>query len=337
MDLRGATEMAKAVVGSPPLDADVAILVDWLELVAFFSRRSVARLDEIDNALTIQEEEDSFDDASADAERDERRERIEGEITERAESLGEAYPFFLSDDGEELRLRPRGQRIGACFYLICLILSHVTRSPILEVTPGAGAIALLRRRHFQALSTMAVAGHVAGPAISFGWPRPGGVSIADAIARACALSGTGLVRSPPGPVASRYVKDGGMDVIAWRPAVGGNPPPAEMCFGQAASGHGWPDKNAPDEVEDFYESFYLDRPACATVGVTIIPFRLGPDDYAMHGRRHGSILDRLRTPKAALDGLRLACDDGVVVDEIERVPAMNLWLIRYRELVRQAA
>jgi hypothetical protein len=329
--------MAKAAVGPPPLDADVSLLADWLELVAFFSDRSVARFDEIDNSIVIQEEADPVDNAAADSEKDERRERIEGEITERTARLADAYPFVLSDDGEELRLKPRGQRTAACFYLICLILSHVTRSPILEALPSLKKVAFLRRRHFQALATMAVAGHVTGPALSFGWPRPGGVKITAAIERACALSGTGTPRIPPGPVASSYVKDGGMDVIAWRPSIAGNPPPAEMCFGQAASGHGWRLKNAPDEVTDFYASFYLDQPECAAVGVTIVPFRLEPDDYAMHGRRHGSILDRLRTPRAALEGLRLACDNGVIVDEIEHIPSMNMWLVRYRESVRQAA
>lgn len=328
---------ANDAVAAPPLDADPVLLVDWLELTAFFAEGNAARLDEIDNAYEIQDEEAAEDDGDADAVREARRAAIEQEITERSEGLGVAYPFMLSDDGEELSMKPRGERPAASFYLLCLVLSHVTRSPILLRTPNKRALAQVRRRQFQALSTLAVAGHIGGPAVSFGWPRASGETIVEAVDRACRLSQTGSGRNPPGPVARKYAKDGGMDVIGWRPAVDGNPPPQTMCFGQAASGQGWNEKSAVDEQEDFLESYYLDRPACNYSGVTVIPFRLGPDDHATYGRRHGHILDRLRTPKAACDGLRLARVDGVPIDEEAAVVTINSWLLRYRAKVRAAA
>lgn len=128
-----------------------------------------------------------------------------------------------------------------------------------------------------------------------------------------------------------------MDVIGWRVAVDGFPPPQEICFGQAASGHRWPEKSAVDEREDFLESYYLDRPPCNWVGVTVIPFRLKPEEHAMYGRRHGHILDRMRTPRAAYDGVRLACEEGVVVDDVNAVFTINSWLLRYRAAARRAA
>ncbi|WP_343520799.1 hypothetical protein [Sphingomonas sp.] len=329
--------MADNAVNTPPLDAGPAVLADWLELAAFFDARARARLDDIDNAFKIQDQEAANDDGEADAAKEDRRARIEGEIAERTEHLGEAYPFVLSADGEELALKPRNQLGTAAFYLLCLIFSHATKSAILERTPSARALAQARRRHFQILSTLAVAGHVGGPALSFGWPRKSGQTIVQAIERACLLSGVGTARNPPGPVASKYAKDGGIDVIAWRPAVNLAPPPAEMCFGQAASGHGWREKNAPDEIPDFYESFYLNRPPTNTVGVTIIPFRLQPDDHATYGYRHGHILDRLRTPRAAVEGLRLARQYGVIVDDADDVGLLGRWILGYRSQVRHAA
>lgn len=323
-------------VNAPPLDADPALLVDWLELVAFFSRSGVARMDEIDNSITIQEQEHASDNATADAERDERRSGIEEEVNARTQALGEAYPFYLSDDGEELIFKARGERRGAGFYLSCLIISHFTRSRILATPPTDDAAANVRKRQFQTLATLAVSGHIDGPAISFGWPRATGESITDAITRCCELSGTGSPKIPPGPEASKFSKDGGMDVIAWKPAVDGNPPPAVICFGQAASGHGWRSKSAADELSQFYRGYFAEEPACSPVSVTVVPFRLQQDDHDMHARRHGHLLDRLRTPKAALKGLRLACEDGVLVDEVNRVWGVNSWVMRYRRSLQAA-
>lgn len=310
------------------------MLVDWLELTAFFSAQRRARLDEIDGAFKILDQEQISNTGVEDASREERRARIEQEVNVRQEQLSNAYPFELSSDGEELELvKTRGP---ISFYIICLVLSHATRSPILVLPPNARLLARGRRHEFQILSTLAVAGHLNGPALSFGWPRASGATIVQAIRLACQLSGVGTERDPPGPVASKFAKDGGMDVIGWRPAVNGLPPPAEICFGQAASGHGWRDKDAPSVLEDFYESYYLNRPHTQATGVTIVPFRLTEADYQMHNRRHGHILDRLRTPLAAVRGLVLY-QSGTHVDEAIRAYALAIWLGRYRGQVRRAA
>lgn len=310
------------------------MLVDWLELTAFFSDQRRARLDEIDGAFKILDQEQASDTGAEDALREERREEIEQEINERSDQIGDAYPFVLSDDGEELKLV--ADRGPSSFYLTCLIFSHAAKSPMLIVPPHKRLLARGRRREFQILSTLAVAGHLDGPALSFGWPRASGATILQAIGRACQLSGVGTVRPAPGPVASKFAKDGGMDVIGWRPGVNGLPPPAEMCFGQAASGHGWRDKDAPSLLEDFYDAYYLYKPNSQATGVTIVPFRLTKEDYQMHNRRHGFILDRMRTPRAAAKGLELH-KNGVQVDEANRAVALAVWLGRYRSQIRQAA
>lgn len=325
---------AERVVAPPPLDADEVLLADWLELVAFLGSKGVARLDEIDNALTIQDEESAVDDAAADSIKDGRREGIENEITRRSVDLGESYPFVLSDDGEELAFKGRGERSGACFYIACLIISHFKRSQILDNPPADEDVARVRKRHFQILATLAVAGHAGGPAVSFGWPRANGESITDAVQRCCEFSGTGLPRTPPGPEASESAKDGGMDVIAWRPAVNDQPPPSMMFFGQAASGHNWSAKSAVDELEMFLEGYFTNRPACTAATVTVVPHRLSAEQHQRFGRKHGHILDRLRTPKAALIGFRMAKEGGVAIDEADAAHLINCWLLRYRRSLR---
>ncbi|WP_156482943.1 hypothetical protein [Sphingopyxis granuli] len=328
--------MAITAVAPPALDADSFILVDWLELTAFFDEKGRARLDEIDNTTEIQKEDHAEDNGTADAEKDERRETIENEINSRVASLGDAYPFVLSEDGEELRLKPRGERRGLGFYLTCLVISHFTKSPILSNPPSGDEAAKVRKRQFQTLATLAVAGHVQGPAVSFGWPRASGETITEAVGRCCEGSGTGTPRVPPGPEAAKKAKDGGMDVIAWRHADNGLPPPAMMYFGQAASGHNWSGKSANDELDQFLGGYFLDRPACSMVGLTVVPFRLSEDDHKLYGKRHGHILDRLRTPKAAMKGIELATVNGVHVDEVDRAHSLLSWLVRYRNEQRAA-
>ncbi|WP_341896951.1 hypothetical protein [Sphingobium sp. YR657] len=328
--------MAITAVAPPALDADPFILVDWLELTAFFDLQGRARLDEIDNTAEIQKEDHVEDTGAADAEKDERREYIENEINTRTSCLGAAYPFILSDDGEELRIKPRGERIGLGFYLACLVISHFTKSPILNRPPSDDAAAKVRKSQFQTLATLAVAGHAQGPAVSFGWPRASGETITQAIARCCQGAGTGTPRIPPGPEAAKKAKDGGMDVIAWRHADNDQPPPAMIYFGQAASGHNWAGKSAGDELDQFLEGYFLDRPACSMVGLTVVPFRLTDTDHKLYGRRHGHILDRLRTPKAALKAISLATENGFEIDEVSRARSLILWLARYRNEQRAA-
>ncbi|QPD00212.1 hypothetical protein [Qipengyuania soli] len=323
-------------LSAPPLDADNVLLVDWLEILCFFDPRGVARLDEIDNVIAIQAEEGLYDDARADALKDELRELIENEVDIRSESLKDAYPFELSEDGEELRIKPRTHRRGMSFYLTCLIVSHFSKSPILLTPPDDNEEAVMRKRHFQTFSTIAVAGYVEGPAVSFGWPRQTGETITEAVSRCCDSSQTGTARIPPGPVAAARAKDGGMDVIAWRVAVNGGPPPSYMCFGQAASGHLWAGKSSKDELESFLEGYFLDRPACNYTTVTVIPFRLTEEAHAQFGHRHGSILDRLRAPRAALIAMELA-QDGLEFDELTNAYKLGIWLARYRGIIREAA
>lgn len=322
--------IAAQPVKALPADAKPDLQADWLELVAFFSARGVARLDEVDNAEVIQQDEPQDDNAAADADSEGRRAAIEEEIVQRVKSAGEAYPFFLSDDGEELLLKPRGSRRGAAFYLTCLIATHFVKSVILRDPPSDREIIGLRRVQFQILSTLAVAGHVGGPAVSVGWPRASGETIEQVLTRTCTMAGTGSLKNPPGQEASRRAKDGGMDVIAWRLSDDATSPPAIMYFAQAASGKGWRAKSAIDELQKFLWGFFIERPACNMAGVTVVPFRLSQEEHNEWGARHGHILDRTRLPIAALRGVELARTSGVPIDEATQVHRVINWLWRYR-------
>src|SRR5258708_2385622 len=104
------------------------MLVDWLELTAFHSEHLRARLDEIDGAFKLLDEEQASDTGDEDALREDRRSLIETEVISRQNQLNGAYPFNLSDDGEQLELT--ADRGPPSFYLTCLVFSHATQSPI---------------------------------------------------------------------------------------------------------------------------------------------------------------------------------------------------------------
>jgi hypothetical protein len=317
-------------VAVPPLDAKPEIHVDWLELVAFFSRRGVARLDRLDGAISIQEEDHMADNAEADAIADDRRNLIEEEIQQRSDALGGVYPFMLSDDGEELVMKPASDRRGGVFYLLCLIVAHFAYSPILLALPKPDDIARVRKEQFQVLATLAVAGMVLGPTISMGWPRATAETILEVLTRITNMGASGIPRAAPGSEASRAAKDGGMDVIAWQVAINNRPPPITMFFGQVASGHNWSGKSAVAEIDSFIASYYVERPATNYSAVTIIPHRLLDGEHYHHGKRHGHILDRLRTPRSALQGYDLATKQGVHVDGVLSAVMISKWVYNYR-------
>lgn len=321
---------SKDSVGAPPLDAKPDVQVDWLEFTAFFSRRGVARLDRLDGAMTVLEEDHLTDDAEADGITDDRRSLIEDEIEQRSTALGDAYPFSLSDDGEELAMKPAPDRRGGVFYLLCLVVSHFRYSPILLSLPTDADIASVRREQFQVLATCAVAGMMPGPAVSMGWPRASTETMLEVLSRIGEMGGTGVPRLVPGDEASPFAKDGGVDVIAWQVANNNLPPPIVMYFGQVASGHNWHGKSAFAEIDVFVSAYYLERPKTNYAAVTIIPHRLFPAEHMQHGKKHGHILDRLRTPVAALRGFDLAKRSGLQVDGIASVPLISRWVYDYR-------
>lgn len=327
--------MATKALASPANDADAATLVDWLELTAFFDRYEQSRLDEIAGLLALQEGETEENIADRDAENERLRELIEGEVRAREQSLLEAYPFALSDDGEVLTLKAKDKRSASSLYLLCLILSHVTKSPILLHPPADGHVRDVRRTHFQIFSTLAVAGYIDGPALSLGWPRASGESILEVVARAVDGSGTGSARAAPANTANPAAKDGGIDVLGWQPAPD-RPPPTAFWFGQAASGLNWRPKSAKDEHPEFIRDYFDVGPQCNQSFITISPERVAAFWMESKSLRHGTILDRTRAPLAALKGLRLHRDGGTV-DEALRAYLLPLWVGRYRAEVRKAA
>lgn len=327
--------MPAKVLSPPPASAEDWLLVDWLELSAFFSPFCEASIDDAISTREIQEDEAEEDIGEKDAEEDEWRSLIENEIEERQKALTDAYPFELSDDGEQLKFTGQDDLAGPyASYLVCLILSHVTRSPILNIPPQPAHIREARKRLFQIIATLAAAGHAQGGAVSLGWPREKKETIIEVVGRATAGAQTGNPRAAPLGMAPKGAKDGGLDVLAWRPAPDG-PPPEAFYFVQAASGHNWEEKSAKGDYEQFLTCYFDVSPGGNPAFITICPFRLPFEKKEYATIAHGMISDRTRAPARVRDALAIAAqNDNHLIDEIENFASLSKWLKRYRREYR---
>ena len=132
----------------------------------------------------------------------------------------------------------------------------------------------------QVCATIAAAGYVEGQAVSFGWPRPGRSSFSKALKAVYADFGDGAPRRKPLPAAPAKIKDGGIDVIAWRPSPDGLPG-THYLLGQVASGHNWKQKSVVEDSRLFHWAWFDIPPATERQHAIFIPFCLEPE--------HGSI------------------------------------------------
>ncbi len=141
----------------------------------------------------------------------------QGEIARRLENIGDDYPFRIDDNGRAMQFVTPVSKAGSV-YLFCLFLSHAFDRTIV---PKALAPKVSNRTRdlFQACATIAAGGYVRGPAMSFGFPRPDGITFLKALHRVYNLFGDGTPRQRPRAAAARAIKDNGIDIIAWRRSI----------------------------------------------------------------------------------------------------------------------
>lgn len=334
--------MANEPVVTPGLNSEDHVLVDWLELVAFFNEFRTARLDELDAAIEEQFEADDEDEdedealgnddigniARADAEKERLRERVENEVDFRSEDCGDAYPFQLGADAEELTLVEDWQDDRYTPYLTCLITTHLSKNSLFDFDVDDELIRRLRNRVFQVLSTFAMAGLASGSAASIGWPREDSADIISTLKRAEERGAGFTTREIPGRYTPPREKDGGVDVIAWQ--IDLRPPPILFYFAQVASGHNWPGKPVSIHSQLFVRH-YMDDPHRGNVNyATLLPFRIADNEQWNNEHViHGTLLDRTRLPKHAILGQALA-HSGVQMDESANMPQVLQWLNDFR-------
>jgi hypothetical protein len=200
---------------------------------------------------------------------------------------------------------------------------------------------------FQICSCVAVGGYTNAEVVSFGFPRATGTGFLPALQQAWSRYGSYSIHSRiPYPLDDR-LKDGGIDIIAWRPFMDRFAATLIM-FVQVASGLNWKDKAVAGDVQSLkgwftggsFEHFLpaicipfplwfdVDEPPVDADGKKIV-FRKGVQDKFMEReRKFGVIFDRGRIAHfwAQAMAAHAAMQLQHPVDGIDRVAEVETWV-----------
>jgi hypothetical protein len=336
---------------TPPSQTDTrSALADWLELQAIASPRGrvskaallgildIVEDDAIEPDLVDDETGEVLDEAILEDERNAIVGAAFEELEYRARVLGAAYPFVV--DGRRLVLdRVANNEPGQAIYLFCLLASVIRErklQPLAEVNAAEQGIA----DAFQICACLAAGGYLSGAVSSFGFPRATGDGFIPALKAAFARFGMGEVRAEIPDGLPESLKDGGIDVIAWRNHPDGMPSKMYL-LGQCASGQNWAGKSVVEYIQQLHGSWFTFEPARFSTPAMFIPFifhrdidedRTGSFLDAVKNRfwyeekRFGIIFDRLRIAHFAQVCLGVPDTELAAVDGRERIGEIQAWI-----------
>lgn len=328
-----------------PLKAKPSVISDWLELSVLATPDNSFRFSTLKRYRdTHRESEDSDSEGKAareengdvqgisGADDDVFLDEITGEIADRGRFLSHCYPFETDDSGYKLKLKTELSE-GANIYIFCLLISNPNADEILN-GKWLPNINNKTRDLFQVCATMAAAGEVVGSAISFGWPRPSdNPPFMEKLREVYGLFGEGEIVLMPRLGTSPAPKDAEIDIIAWRPTYD-NSPGKTYLLGQVASGGNWRGKSMVSAVNKFHDNWFTRRPASIATPSIFIPHdiqsELNGDRYnVLHAEvpEFGTILDRLRLPRRASEGIDLADNHRHLrIERRDEMPEVINWV-----------
>ena len=330
-----------------PLTAAPSLVCDWLEIKASSQpngRYSLARLKRTWDVSRETEDSDPEGQQVRELDTDSQGvggedvdaylDSISDELGDRVEALGEAYPFEISPAGQSICLKS-DPGFGGYVYLFCLFLSHSQPGEILDGR-WLPKITHKTRDLFQACATLAAAYEITGCAISFGWPRPNeNPPFLEKLQQVYELFGEGEVVTSARPGASPCAKDEEIDVIAWRPTAD-KAPGTQYLLGQVASGENWQAKSIKGPpIEKFHSVWFTQAPPSMPQPYIFIPHAITPNATGTRAEvmtirtiTFGTVLDRLRLPKSAGIGLRMASqsDCTLTIERVADAPKVASWV-----------
>lgn len=309
----------------PQITAQPALLCDWIELKALSTPVGQYRLNLLkrlwdtgrnsehsDPSGRLIREEDTDAEGVGGDDDDVFIDSVVTEVESRIEALGPAYPFELIP-GNKLRVQGP-PNVGGYMYLFSLLLTHASGRELFDGT-WRPAVDNHVRHLFQACSSVAAAGELRGSSVSFGWPRiSGSRPFLARLREVFELFGEGEVVGQPKPGVTPYIKDGEIDVIAWKPQRD-NAPGTHYLLAQVASGDGWEDKPlSSNAITTFYRNWFVTPPASEARRSIFIPHTVLPrtkgdtrrDRMNAIQATFGVIFDRMRLPLLVQEGTELA-------------------------------
>lgn len=329
------------ITASPP-GGPRWLLTDWLELEALCNSSARASIHAINADVLLDSDVEPEQIDEEDLRRETRIARLTVEVERRHSALGAAYPFSLSADGGTLERGPQ-TGVGAVVYLFCLLASHGRTGGLLsdsDIFSMRDVPDLL-----QACATWSAAGYEQGPSHAVGIdPSPASFLAKLGTIYSAFGDGTPVVAIPKG--APIYVKDDGIDVIAWR-ALPDQRAPADYLMAQVASGRNWIDKTVKKAIDRFHVTWFSERPSRNARPAMMIPFCIdaGMEDeedeeqeaLAMHWKRliaeFGELFYRYLLPVYAERGVQLH-RRGTHVDMVDWLPNIETFITEAIEQLR---
>jgi hypothetical protein len=249
---------------APDLNSRRARFADWIELQALTSARQSASIALIRSLVRRQADDrarardvDADADDTGEAEITDRlpedlEERLAAELAFRIQTIGKAYPFELdtTQGGRSQLLRLRNSwsnaQSGELVYVFCLLDSGI-RDGLISYPPSANPLVNAIGNVFQICSCVAVGGYTNAEVVSFGFPRATGTSFLPALQQAWNRYGSYSIRTQIPHGFDDKLKDGGVDIIAWR-HFADRFAATLIMFVQVASGLNWKDKDVSGDV-----------------------------------------------------------------------------------------
>lgn len=310
-----------------PLDADVDVAADFLELQAFFARDSVAYTGDLGTTTEIGEEHPPAD-------LDEYLRRGEEEVVSntvsriegRQRCLGPAYPFELDERGDVLACTVAHGSLDHAAYVLSLILSNL--NSILAGSPRHPSNDEVRalRNYFQYFATAALAAEIHGPAWSFGAPRLDGSGFLAKLREIWLVVRDGRVAAQAG--APARPQDDKIDVFAARPQ-------ADRLQGylfaaaQVATGQDARNKTLKGHLSAFKSRWFESQPVTEWLAYWIVPFAIADEQFLDDVRILGNVLHRMRLPLRVREAEDLVAQ-GVAIEGYTQLGEAVTWVARYR-------
>jgi hypothetical protein len=254
-------------------------LADWLELEAMLSASKSASITDLERVVRASGTVDANDPGSAQSQQI--AEEALNECSDRALSLGRAYPFEVSQNVVKMK-----KRLSATDYGFLLLLS-VDRANVFQTS-------LAPTRVFEEMCVRAARGYL-GPgarALRFGSPRstPYGRlrSALDWLAKECGEGGG----HRPENAAANSNGDEQLDVVAWREFQDKRRSKLMLC-GQCATGAD-KKKRVELDVEGFWKTYLHHPPYVTPMKSFFVPWRVSHTDWEKTSRMGGILFDRCR-------------------------------------------
>lgn len=326
-----------------PLEADVQVIVDWLEYKVLTSEYFTVGISDLQRIWDTRRNAEDLDFENGSSQESDFTQLIFSEINKRIKELNESYPFALSESGESLEVKPVFNE-GSYIYLFCLLLSHVSQGEVLNgsyLPTINGEI----RDLFQACSTIAAAGEVDGHSYSFGFPRPDHTGFLDKLKIIYASFGEGKVVDVIPKGASSSTKDDQIDVIAWKDRPDGAAGKIYL-LGQVASGNNWPNKSIKGGAINRFNGTWFGNPQNSSepIAALFIPYCVLPEDGSNVQDRlniltheFGIIHYRNTLPSLFQRGFDLAkINANLVIERITDVPKIIEWVNQQLQSLKAA-